>query len=351
VRSALSGIVLPAAGAVIPTIVPDGQLMRVNGINETIGSAALLISPLVTGTIYDVIGLVPIFIIDVGTSLLAAGILAFLPKLNAATEGDAAVSPSPATEADEAEVSTGSTTKNPSVLADLMTGLRYVAGHAQVRWLLGIYAIAMLFAAAPSFLTPLMMARTFGPDVWRLTANEMFWAGGSLAVGLVMVAVGPRIKRHLRVIMMSLVATGALSLAVGFSTNMWLYLALLAGIGIAFGALTIPEFTLLQQTVDPQMLGRVFGLVSIITSVAMSTGMAVLGPLADRVSVEEILQVSGAALLVVIALLLLAPGLRALLAQRPVVAQVDEALTEAEPGQAAAAVVGELDEPTASTTA
>lgn len=245
VRSMLMGITTPAASAAIPGIVPATQLMRVNGINEAIASAALLVSPLVTGGIYETLGLVPIFVIDVGTSLLAVTFVMFLPALRA--------EPSAATEPDApaAAPETG-----PRVLCELRAGLRYVASQAAVRWLLVIYALAMTVAAAPSFLTPLMMARSFGPDVWRLTANEMFWAAGSLLAGLVMMSFGPRIKRHLRVILVALVATGFLSVAIGLSTNMWVYLGLLFLIAVAFSAITVPEFTMLQQMVDPAMLGR-----------------------------------------------------------------------------------------------
>lgn len=306
VRSMLMGITTPAASAAIPGIVPATQLMRVNGINEAIASAALLVSPLVTGGIYETLGLVPIFVIDVGTSLLAVTFVMFLPALRA--------EPSAATEPDApaAAPETG-----PRVLCELRAGLRYVASQAAVRWLLVIYALAMTVAAAPSFLTPLMMARSFGPDVWRLTANEMFWAAGSLLAGLVMMSFGPRIKRHLRVILVALVATGFLSVAIGLSTNMWVYLGLLFLIAVAFSAITVPEFTMLQQMVDPAMLGRVFGLVSIITSVSMSAAMLVLGPLADVVSVESILVVSGALLVAVIAGLLGFRSLRGLLADAP----------------------------------
>lgn len=306
VRSMLMGITTPAASAAIPGIVPATQLMRVNGINEAIAAAALLVSPLVTGGIYETLGLVPIFVIDVGTSLLAVTFVMFLPALRA--------EPSAATEPDApaAAPETG-----PRVLCELRAGLRYVASQAAVRWLLVIYALAMTVAAAPSFLTPLMMARSFGPDVWRLTANEMFWAAGSLLAGLVMMSFGPRIKRHLRVILVALVATGFLSVAIGLSTNMWVYLGLLFLIAVAFSAITVPEFTMLQQMVDPAMLGRVFGLVSIITSVSMSAAMLVLGPLADVVSVESILVVSGALLVAVIAGLLGFRSLRGLLADAP----------------------------------
>jgi len=303
VRSALMGIIQPAASAAIPSLVPEGQLLRINGINESIGAAFMLISPLFAGTFYENVGLVPIFILDVGTALLAVLFLLFLPRLCSTAEGDAT----------EADPPVGGL----RVLCDLRSSLRYVHRHQTVRWLLVIYAVAMAMAAAPAFLTPLMMARTFGPEVWRLTANEMFWAGGSLAAGLVMAGLGSRVKRHLRVIVCALVATGVFTITVGMSGNMWLYLSLIFAVAASFSAITVPEFTMLQKEVDPKMLGRIFGLVSIITSVSMSAAMALVGPLADRFSVESLLIVSGVLLVAIVLSLLGFPSLRRLLAAPP----------------------------------
>jgi ABC-2 type transport system permease protein len=56
----------------------------------------------------------------------------------------------------------------------------------------------------------------------------------------------------------------------------------------------------LQETVEPEMQGRVFGFVGIVMAVAMPLGMAVFGPLADVVSVELLLVLAGVALFVVV---------------------------------------------------
>ena len=64
-------------------------------------------------------------------------------------------------------------------------------------------------------------------------------------------------------------------------------------VGIAVPAFSTSAMTLLQETVEPERQGRVFGFVGIVIAVAMPLGMSVLGPLADVVSVESLLVVTG----------------------------------------------------------
>ena len=59
-------------------------------------------------------------------------------------------------------------------------------------------------------------------------------------------------------------------------------------------AFSTSAFTLLQETVEPERQGRVFGFVGIVMSTAMPVGMAVLGPLADVFPVELLLIITGA---------------------------------------------------------
>ena len=51
--------------------------------------------------------------------------------------------------------------------------------------------------------------------------------------------------------------------------------------------------TLLQETVEPERQGRVFGFVGIVMALAMPIGMVVFGPLADVVPIEWLLVAAG----------------------------------------------------------
>jgi DHA3 family macrolide efflux protein-like MFS transporter len=160
-----------------------------------------------------------------------------------------------------------------------------------------------------------MVTRTFGDEVWKLTANELFWGGGMLLGGLLMASFGPRIKRRVRLMVGAVLLTGVLVAGLGVSTNMWVFFGLGLLIGIMFSALNTPAFTIIQERVEPEMQGRVFGFVGIVMTVAMPLSMVVFGPLADRYSVQSLLVLAGVLLVVVLGAILALPAARRSLAQ------------------------------------
>ena len=78
VRSAGTGIQTPAVNAVIPHIVPQKHLMQVNGIQNTLTSLIMFLSPAVSGAILSVSTLETTLFIDVFTALIGVGITSAL---------------------------------------------------------------------------------------------------------------------------------------------------------------------------------------------------------------------------------------------------------------------------------
>lgn len=294
VRSVFAGIQQPAVSAMIPQITPPGQLMRVNGMFQSVQSGMMLVAPAAAAAIYANFDIVTVFFLDVVTALLGVGMLALVavPRLVRRTDADGPV----------------------SYFGDLASGVRYIHAHAPVRWLMILFAVTMFLVGAPSYLTPLMVTRTFGDEVWKLTANELFWGSGMLIGGLVMAMIGPRIVHRVRLLVGAVIATGVLVFGLGISTNMWVFFTLGLLIGVLFAAQSTPSMTIIQERVEPEMQGRVFGFVGIVMTVAMPLSMVVFGPLADRFSVESLLIVAGLALFAVVGAIVAVPTARRSLA-------------------------------------
>jgi DHA3 family macrolide efflux protein-like MFS transporter len=295
VRSVFAGIQTPAVSAMIPQIAPTDQLMRVNGMFQSIQSGMMLLAPALAAVVYASFDIVAVFFVDAATALIGVGMLAMVrvPRLVRADAADGPV----------------------SYFGDLVAGVRYIGSNAPVKWLVSLFALVMFLVGAPSYLTPLMVTRTFGDEVWKLTANELFWGGGMLLGGLLMASFGPRIKRRVRLMVGSVLLTGVLVAGLGVSTNMWVFFVLGLLIGIMFAALNTPAFTIIQERVEPEMQGRVFGFVGIVMTVAMPLSMVVFGPLADQYSVQSLLILAGVLLVVVLGAILAVPAARRSLAQ------------------------------------
>jgi DHA3 family macrolide efflux protein-like MFS transporter len=202
----------------------------------------------------------------------------------------------------------------PSYFTDLNEGLKYIFSNDLVRWVMIIYSVVFLLIVAPSNLSPLMLVRTFGSDVWLLTILELSFGIGMVAGGALMAIFASKVDRLGTMVGTSIIF-GVLAVVMGFTTNLILFYSLFFLIGLAVPAFSTSSMTLLQETVEPERQGRVFGFVGIVMAVAMPLGMAVLGPLADVVSVEILLIATGVLTVVVAVVAVLMPaGKRAIAA-------------------------------------
>jgi DHA3 family macrolide efflux protein-like MFS transporter len=172
---------------------------------------------------------------------------------------------------------------------------------------LGLYAVVFVLIVAPSYLTPLMIVRTFGAEVWKLTANEIAFSVGMIIGGALLAILGG-LKNRVVMLVASTVVFGMLSVALGLSTNLWVFFGFMFLVGLAVPFFSTTSMTVLQETVEPQMQGRVFGFVGIVMAVAMPLGMVVVGPLADRFTVESVLVGSGLVTFLVVAVAVALPS-------------------------------------------
>ncbi|TDE93902.1 MFS transporter [Occultella glacieicola] len=294
IRSIGAGIQLPAVSALIPQLVPTSKLMRVNGLNGTIQSAMMLVAPAAAAAVYANFSIVAIFFVDVTTAAIGIGLLVVLsvPRI-VRRDVDGPL---------------------PGYFDDLVGGVRYVGRHPFIRWVLLLFGVVFLLVAAPSYLTPLLIVRTFGEEVWKLTANELAFSIG-MTLGGALIAAWGGLRNRILMMLGSVFVFGGLTAALGLAPNLWVFLALMFGIGLFVPLFSTPSFTVLQETVEPERQGRVFGFVGLVMAVSMPLGMAVFGPLADLYSVEVLMIAAGVLLIAAAAVALLVPaGRRTMLA-------------------------------------
>lgn len=279
IRSAGTGIQTPAVNAVIPQIVPQEHLMRVNGIQSTITALIMFLSPAVSGAILSVSTLETTLFIDVFTALIGVGITSVLAI--------------PGYRKDRMEDHAGTS----SGISSLKQGFLYLKTDSFVRHLL-LFQIAVLFLISPSaFLTPLMVSRTFGPQVWRLTASEMTYSIGSVLGGILITSWGG-FKKRLKTTVLAGWLYGVLMAGLGMAPAFLIYLACNMMIGITSPCYNSPITVSIQEQVPASMQGRVFSFMQISTSCALPLGMMVFGPLADVIRIQTLLIGGGVAVMI-----------------------------------------------------
>jgi DHA3 family macrolide efflux protein-like MFS transporter len=273
VGSAVQG---PAVGAILPQIVPEDKLIRANGLNGTIQSAIMLLSPLLSGALLTLASLELIFFIDVVTAGLAVSVLLVL---RVATHAKAAAK------------------QESGYLTDMMEGFRYIRDH---RYLVSYFAYVgfFLFLISPAaFLTPLQVTRSFGEDVWRLSAIEMVFSVGMMAGGILISSWGG-FRNRMHTMLFSNLMMALCAIALALVPSFWLYLLIMGIFGISMPLYNTPSAVIIQEHVEPDFLGRVFSVLTMLFTSIMPLAMLLFGPVADSLPIEWLLLGTGGIMVV-----------------------------------------------------
>lgn len=271
-RALGTGVQTPAVGAFLPQIVPEDKLTKANAYSTSIQSFIMLVSPMVSAALLTLTTIELIFFIDVVTAALAvATMLLFLPV-------------APHKKALDPQAS--------GYFSDMRDGLKYIGHHSYLKRFFVFVAAFMFLAAPAAFLTPLQVTRSFGEDVWRLTAIEIAFSIGMMLGGGLLAAWGGFANR-IHTMTLSCLVFGVCTLLFGIVPSFWIYLAVMGIAGISMPLYNTPATVLLQEKVSADMLGRVFGIMGMITSSIMPIGMLVFGPLADLMPIEMLLIMTG----------------------------------------------------------
>lgn len=277
VRALGTGVQTPAVGAFLPQLVPGDKLTKANATYGSLQSLVMLASPMLSGALMTMAPIETIFFIDVVTAAIAVSILLLFLKAPVHTKA-----------LDKQEI---------SYFDDMRKGFAYIKNHDYVKTFFLFVAIFMILAAPVAFLTPLQVTRSFGNDVWRLTAIEITFSIGMMAGGVMMASWGG-FKNRVYTMVLANLAMGFCTFALGIIPVFWLYLVVMGMIGIAMPVFNTPSTVLLQEKVEENYLGRVFGVFGMITSSMMPLGMLVFGPIADVIKIEWLLIGTGVLLVV-----------------------------------------------------
>lgn len=278
IRAVGAGIQAPAVGAILPQIVPEQHLMRVNGINGTIQAVIMFVSPMVSAALLSLTTINVIFFVDVITAIIAITVLITLLKI-----------PLHAKAAKQQEL---------SYLEDFKLGLTYIKQHDFLKSFFVFFAVLFVLMAPVAFLTPLQVARSFGEDVWRLTATEITFSVGMM-IGGVLIAAWGGFRNRVYTMMFAGVMMAICTILLGVLPIFSLYLFVMALFGLAMPIFNTPTMTIIQEKVENDYLGRIYGVFGMISTSMMPLGMLIFGPLADIISVEKLLIGTGILMLIV----------------------------------------------------
>ena len=270
----------PAYTAWLPALVPEEDLLAVNGfegmIRPTIGQA---VGPAVAGAAVGIASAGAAIAIAAVASLAGLIALSTVPRTAVRREAPAA---------DAVPV-------HPirSMLHDMHEGFRYMV---RTPWLLA----TLLFASLLVFMImgPLEVLVPFlikdklgggpGDHAWVLAA---FGIGGALGS---MVVASMEMPRRYLTWMNLMWGLGCLPFVVmGIATEIWMIVAAAFVLGILFSAPMVIWGTLLQRRVPPHLLGRVSSLDFFVSVSLMPVSMAIAGPVSEAIGMQATFFIAG----------------------------------------------------------
>jgi hypothetical protein len=264
VSSVLSAFQEPAYSASVTMLVPKHQLARASGILQMGQAMSAILTPMLAGGLYALLGLNGIIIIDAVTYFFAIGALlvVHIPQPKRVTEAEAS---------DEKK----------SVWTDAVFGWNYL------RALPGLFGLLIYFASVNFFLSfsnvlsgPLVLSYGSATDFGVV----QMVTGASMLVGSLIMSAwgGPKSRKvPALIVFIAISATGLLISGLRANT-------LMISLGRVVLLLFIPFASALSQAVfqtkiPPDVQGRVFAIRGMISRSIIPLALVLSGPLADKV--------------------------------------------------------------------
>ncbi len=271
IRAVAGGFHWPAMQASTSLMVPEKQLTRVAGLNQTLHGIMGILGPPLGALLLSIMPLQSILAIDVGTALIAIVSL-FLIHI-----------PQPPRE----PAKSGDEEKKASVWQDVREGLRYVRDWPGLLAILVLGTLGNLLFNPAFSLLPLLVTGHFGGQALHLAWAEMSAGIGVVLGGLILSAWGG-FRRRILTTMMGFVGIGAGLLIAGLvpAQAFWLALGGMFIVGMAISMTDGPLLAVIQAVVSPEMQGRVFTLLVSAAKATSPLSLVIAGPVADRFGVR-----------------------------------------------------------------
>jgi predicted MFS family arabinose efflux permease len=264
----------PASFAMVPRIVPAGQLLEANAANTAASAIARLIGSPLGGIAVVLGGLDAVVVIDAVTFLAVAVATWFVQTPTASLSGGDAGDDGPR--------------------ASVRDGWRQIRGHAGLPGYIGVETLASLtFAMFPVLFIAFVIDVLDGDEATVGIIRGMAAFGGlasSILVG--------RFAKHVdptRLMMWGYSGLGAVALVfvniTTVTTALWVYLVLFALSGLPNMTSQVGATTTAQRLCPPAVLGRLQGLTSASTAAGAIVGSVAVALLIDQIDIKTLLNV------------------------------------------------------------
>ncbi|MCB1692595.1 MAG: MFS transporter [Pseudomonadales bacterium] len=282
VMAASGSLFLPAAGALLPQLVPKVSLTRANSIHE--GSTALtnLLGQAAGGVLYRLLGPALMFVIDAITYFLSALSILFIAEPARSNERE----------------TSDSIVRD--FIRDTREGVGYCWNQIGLRKILLAALVVNFFAAPTMVLLPLLVDRTYGLEADWYGYFVALFVGGSI-VGMAITGVLNLSGRGRWIGAFTGFTIGGIGfLAIGMAPPLMFAAGAFFTVGLGTSIMNVSLISRIQSVVDPDMLGRVMAAVNVLAMAVVPIAMMLAGVITDALdqNVLPVFIASGVSVLV-----------------------------------------------------
>jgi MFS family permease len=284
VLGAGAGFFFPAYSAILPRILPPGQLLAANGLEGAIRPALQQAAgPATAGMLLA--ALVPAHAaVIIAIAHGAAFVLLLFLRPEPVEPGGAGSGGDGSAAADHSAK---------SVFHDLREAVVFTVRTPWLLWTLLYATLWVLVAVGPEeVLLPFLIRERIGDDP-RLFGFLLAVYGAGGVLGSIFVSSRKLPRRYLTTMNLVWGVSTLPFIIVGFTDQYWLLLASMFTIGFGFSYGNVIWGTLLQRRVPRHMLGRISSLDFFVSLALMPLSMALAGPLAEVLSLQAIFTAAG----------------------------------------------------------
>lgn len=263
VMAASGALFLPAAGALMPQLVPKDALNQANSLTQGTTTATQLMGQGVGGILYRLLGPATLFLIDAITYFISALSLFFIR------------------EPERAEPANTGKKILASFVDDTKEGIAYCWNEAGLRKIL-LAALVLNFFAGPTFmLLPLLVDKGLGlPPDWFGYFLASYLAGSLAGMGITG-TMNFRGRSRFIGVMVGYGVGGVCFVAIGMALPAFASAAVLFLLGAGLALTNVLTMARVQESVPTEILGRVLAAMSVMAMGIVPIAMVLAGIVVD----------------------------------------------------------------------
>ncbi|QNL49634.1 MFS transporter [Olivibacter sp. SDN3] len=305
-RSLGSAFHMPAMQASVPLLAPESELLRIAGINQIIQSVSNVAGPALGALAIGLMDIGQVLLLDIAGAIIAITSLFFV-KI-----------PNPSRSLQEK-----SSIKQ--VLRDISLGIKGVTSNKGLSYMF-LFSILATFCIMPvAVLFPLLTLQHFGGGKFEMSVIEVVWGIGMLAGGGLLGIFKPTMNKVIIINCMHLLLGITLAISGLLPSGGFLIFVVLTTLGgIAASVYNACFTTIIQEKIDPTMLGRVFSMFFSIALLPSMIGLLSTGFIADNIGISRTFVILGSIISIIGAVSFCVPVLMQLGAKKKEIKPAEE---------------------------